>query len=687
MRRRLLAATVASLFTPALQPARAQSAAAPCDDFYAYVNGAWLAATPLPDDRARIGSFDTLREHNQRVLVEALDAALADRARLDTPGKRLVADYYASGMDGAAIERRGIEPVQPLLAAIDALAERAQLPALIAQLARLLIAAPVGIAVMPDARDKRRYRLTLNQSGLGLPDRDDYFRDDARAREVRDGYRAYLARLLLLGGASEAEATRGAAAALTFETRLAHASLKRTEMRDPEKLYNPMTIAQLAGKAGGLDWASLFSALDLGAADTVIVGQPGFIEAVNTLAREVPLPVWKTYLRLRLLDEAAAVLPQAWQEARFAFRSQVLRGLKQRPPRQEEVIDLISGPFGNAPLAEGLGELFVARAFSPQAKARAIAMVADIRTAMQARIEKLDWMTAPTKARANAKLQAMALQIGYPDRWKTYDGLALDPTDHAGNWLRAARHESARRFARLAQPVDRRDWFSSPHIVNAFAGGFNNIVFPAGILQPPFFDAAADDATNFGGIGAVIGHEITHHFDDRGRRFDEVGNLADWWSAEDAAAYTARADRLAAQYSAYAPLPGHAINGVQTLGENISDLGGVQIAYDGLQIALARAAAQGGAAQPAAKSATKSAAASAAAELTPSQKFFVSYATIWRDKIRAEALITQLRSGQHSPARFRVLGPLANTPAFAQAFACPADSAMLRTASERISIW
>jgi putative endopeptidase len=682
MRRRLLAAAAASLFTPALRPARAQSAAAPCDDFDAYVNGAWRAATPLPDDRARIGSFDALREHNQRVLVQALEAALGDRARLDTPGKRLAADYYASGMDHAAIERRGTEAVQPLLAAIDALSDRAQLPALIGELARLLIAAPVAIAVMPDARDKRRHRVTLNQSGLGLPDRDDYFREDARAREVREGYRAYLARLLVLGGASETEAVRGTAAAMVFETRLAHASLKRTEMRDPGKLYNPMTVAQLAGKAGGLDWSALLGALDLGAADTVIVGQPGFLEAVNTLAREVPLSAWKTYLRLRLLDEAAAVLPLAWQEARFAFRSQVLRGLKQRPPRQEEVLDLISGPLGNAPLAEGLGELFVAYAFSPQARSRAISMVADIKAAMQARIEKLDWMTAPTKVRAMAKLQAMALQIGYPDRWKTYDKLAIDPTDHAGNWLRAARYESARRFARLAQAVDRNDWFSSPHTVNAFAGGFNNIVFPAGILQPPFFDAAADEATNFGGIGAVIGHEITHHFDDRGRRFDEVGNLADWWTADDAAAYTARAERVAAQYSAYAPLPGHAINGVQTLGENISDLGGVQIAYDGLQIALAREAGQA-----AVKSAAKSSADAAAGQPTPSQKFFLSYATIWRDKMRAEALITQLRSGQHSPARFRVLGPLANTPAFAQAFACAPDSPMLRPQAERITIW
>lgn len=281
-------------------------------------------------------------------------------------------------------------------------------------------------------------------------------------------------------------------------------------------------------------------------------------------------------------------------------------------------------------------------------------------------------MSPPTRARAIAKLDAMTLQIGYPDRWRSYEGLRIDPRDCAGNWLRAARRETARRHARLDAPVDRGEWFSAPHIVNAFAGSFNNIVFPAGILQPPFFDPAADDATNYGAIGAVIGHEITHHFDDRGRRFDELGNLADWWSAEDAAAYRARADRLAAQYSAYEPLPGQRIDGVLTLGENISDLGGLQIAYDGLQLALAR--------EPAA-------AGTAAGQPGPAQRFFVSYATIWRDKTRPEALATQLRSDGHSPARFRVLGTLANTPAFAQTYGCPAGSPMRRAPDELISIW
>ena len=672
-RRRLLGAAL-SLMAPWVPATRAQSPApppsvpAPCDDFYAHVNGAWLEATPLPADRARIGSFDDLRESNRRQLTAALALALADRRLLDTPGKRLAADFYASGMDATAIERNGIAAVQPLLAAIDALADRAALPALIAQMARLAIGAPVSIGVAPDARDKRRHRVGLSQGGLGLPDRDDYFRDDARARDVRDGYRRYVSRLLALAGATDAEAARGAAAVMVFETRLAQASLRRSEMRDPTALYNPMTLAELAGKAGGLDWRALLTALELADADVVIVGQPGFVTTVNTLAREVPLPVWKVYLRVRLLDEAAAVLPESWQQARFAFRGRVLRGLQQRPPRDEELIDLISGPLGNAPLAEGLGQLYVGRAFSPTAKARAVAMVEDIKAAMRVRIAQLDWMTAPTRARAIAKLDAMALQIGYPDRWKTYDGLQIDPQDHAGNWLRATRHETARRFARLAQPVDRGEWFSAPHTVNAFAGGFNHIVFPAGILQPPFFDPEADDAANFGAIGTVIGHEITHHFDDRGRRYDEVGNLADWWSADDARAYQARADRLAAQFSGYAPLPGHTINGVQTLGENISDLGGVAIAYDGLQRALARSAA-------------------GTDRRAAAQRFFVAFATIWRNKIRAEALITQLRSGQHSPARYRVLGPLANVPAFAEAYACPPGSPMARPEAERISIW
>jgi len=677
VRRRLLAATLAAAVLPAARTVRAQSApaeSAPCDDFEHHVNGAWRDSVALPPDRARIGSFDDLRQQNTRVLQRALAAALANRDPLDTPGKRLAADHYASGIDTAAIERNGLGAVAPLLAAIDALSDRAQLAPTIAALVEVAVSAPIALTVAPDARDKQRHRVVLSQAGLGLPDRDDYFREDARAREVRQAYREYVARLLALSGAGAERALRDAAAVMVFETRLAHASLKRTEMRDPNALYNLKRVADLAGTGGGLDWAAVLAALGLAQADAVVVSQPGFVDAVNAMAREVPLSAWQAYLRVHLLDALAPALPAAWQDARFAFRGGVLRGQRERMARSEEVIDLISGPLGQAPLAEGLGQIYVATAFSPAAKARAVAMVEDIRAALRQRIGRLDWMSAATRARAAAKLDAMVLQIGFPERWKNYEGLAIDAKDFAGNELRLARWETARRHARLSQPVDRTEWFTSPHTVNAFAGGFNNIVFPAGILQPPFFDAAGDDAANFGGIGAVIGHEITHHFDDRGRRFDEVGNLADWWTAEDAAAYQQRADRLAAQYAAYAPLPGHSINGVQTLGENISDLGGVAIAFDGLQRALAR--------QPPA-----SVSPAGAAAPSPAQRFFIAYATVWRQKIRAEALITQLRSGQHAPSRYRVLGPLVNLPAFAQAFACPPESPMARQDSERISIW
>jgi putative endopeptidase len=644
----------------------------PCDDFEAYVNGAWLATASLPADRARIGSFDDLQERNRVVLLQALREVAADPALLNTPGKQKAFVMFRSGLDTAAIERRGLTSLQPLLDAIAALRDRDALPQLLAEFNRAGINAPIAAFVSADARDKRRHSVTVGPGwaggALGLPDRDDYFRTDERAVAVRAAYVTYVERLLVLSGAPAAAAAERARQILALETRLAEAMLARTQMRDPNVLYNPMRVDELAARAPGFAWRSWLDAMGLTAADDLVVGQPVYATAVARALQELPLAQWQAYLQVRLLDAAAPYLPQAYEQAHFDFRLRVLRGLQAPAPRDERVINLIVGQTGGAPLGEGLGQIFVAKAFSPVAKQRAVTMVEDIRAAMAARIERLDWMSAPTKARAQAKLAQMRLQIGYPDRWRTYDGLQLAADDFAGNWLRANRWQVAERLGRLGQPVDRDEWNTTPYIVNAFAGGFNNIVFPAGILQPPFFDAAAADATNFGGIGAVIGHEISHHFDDRGRRYDEFGNLADWWSPADAKAYQERADRLARQFGAYEPLPGHSINGVATLGENISDLAGIKGAYDGLQIALAR---------------SKAAADSQAA----SREFFVSYAIIWRNKMRAEALITQLRSGQHSPGRYRVLGTLSNLPQFAEAFSCPSSSAMVRPLQERVAIW
>jgi predicted metalloendopeptidase len=640
-----------------------------CTDFYSYVNGAWLKQAQVAPDRTRAGTFEDLREANTQRLLAVLSQVRPGDAQLDTPGKQLAVAYYASGIDTAAIERAALAPLAPLLSAIDALEMPEQLPPLLARLNRAGIPGPFAAWIAPDARDKRRYRLALWQSGLGLPDRDDYGRTDERTRQLRAALDAYQSALLALGGDDADAAAKTAAAIRAFEARLAAASMTRVAMRDPNAVYNPRTAAQLAAEAPGFDWAAYLRALGLADGATVNVGQPEFARTVAKMAAEEPMALWRQYLRLRVLDAAAPRLPRAYAAAHFAYHSQAVLGLEKPPARERQVIDEISGRTGNLPLAEGLGQLFVAEAFTPQAKDRAVQMVADIKAAFRARIERLDWMSAPTRARAIAKLDALALKIGYPDRWKTYDGLVIRADDYAGNWLRANEWAYAERLAEIDRPVDRGRWTTSPHIVNAFAGGLNDIVFPAGILQPPFFDGTGDTAANYGGIGAVIGHEIIHHFDDRGRQFDEHGNLGPWWSETDVAAYRERAANLAAQFSGYAPLPGQFINGQQTLGENISDLGGLKIAYDALQIALAREAGRS----------------DRAPEAAATQRFFINYATIWRDSMREQALLNQLRTGNHSPARYRVLGTLANVDGFAQAFGCAPGAGMVR--QERVEIW
>jgi len=657
------------LAASALDLAQLSKTTLACTDFDEYVNGVGRAATPIPADRSRIGSFEGLRDESRRVVEQALADAMRDAALLDTRGKQLAANYYASGLDLASIDRRGLAALQPLFAQIDKLNDRSRLPALLALLARHRIAAPLSVYVQPDPKDKRRYILHFDQSGLGLPDRDDYFREDERTLAVRRAYDAYRERLAQLAGRTGNDVALDSDAVYVFETDLAQSSMTRVARRDPNAIYHLHTVASLSKLAPGLDWGEFVAALGVTQPAEINVLNPAFAQAVARAAADAPLTAWRAYLRQHLLDAAAPFLPADFVAARFEYRDRAIRGMQQQPPRFEQVITSITGPFGSEPLAEGLGQLYVARAFSAQDKARAMQMVEDIKAAMRARIAALDWMSAPTKDSALRKLDAMALKIGYPDRWKSYDGLVIVRNDFAGNWVRANAFDFGMRLADLGRPVDRARWFASPHLVNAFAGGLNEIVFPAAILQPPFFNPQADDAVNYGGIGSVIGHEITHHFDDRGRQFDEVGNLADWWTAADAHAYRRRAALVAEQYSGFKPLPGEPINGEQTLGENISDLGGVNIAYDGLQRALAR--------QPV----------DAIDGLMPAQRFYISYATIWRGKYRTETLINQLRTGQHSPSRYRVLGPLANVPAFAQAFDCPPEAPMMRPAGQQISIW
>jgi putative endopeptidase len=642
---------------------------APCDDFYAFVNGNWEAATELPASRARIGGFEDLRRSNDALLDKALKDLVDKPALQTTPGLKLIAAYFASGMDETAVEARGLSPVTPLLNRIDGLQRREDLPTLLALLNRSGLHAPLAYGVQPDRKDTRRNVLSLSQSGLGLPDRDDYFRDDERTRSVKAAYRAYVQALFAAAGRPASDAELDALNA--FETRLAEATRERAKLRDPNASYNPKSPAELAASAPGLDWSAYLAVLTAGAKmpQRLIDSQPEFTGRLAQLAADTPLEVWRRYLALRVLDAAAPRLPKAFATASFEYRGKTLTGLQAPPPRSESVILQIGGRTGSEPVALALGELFVARAFSPEAQKRSLQLLDDIRASLKERIEKLDWMTAPTKARALDKLAQMQPMIGAPDKWPQYEGLQLSGTDYAGNWLKVALWHSSQQMKDLDAPVERGRWRTSPHIVNAFAGGLNQITFPAGILQPPFFDAKADDAVNYGGIGMVIGHEITHHFDDSGRNFDASGSLTDWWTPADAAGYKARADKVAERYGAISPLSGYNIDGRLTLGENISDMSGLPIAYEGLQRALKR---NGGADRK-------------IDGYTPAQRFFISNALIWRTKVRPEYLINQIRTDAHSPAKYRVLTPMSNSPYFAKAFSCKAGSAMV--ASDPITVW
>jgi predicted metalloendopeptidase len=663
----LLAAALAAVV-------HAQPAATACSDFDLFVNGRWNASTEVPATRARIGSFDVLRIDSDRLLSAALPELVADPARQTTPGLRQLAAYYASGMDEAAIESRGLAAWRPLLDRVDALGTHEQLPALMGQLVRLQIATPVALFVGIDAKDATRHVLSLQQSGLGLPDREDYTRADEHAQRVREAYRRYAAVLLGAAGAPADDAALGRLMAL--EAALAQAQIPRVQRRDPLAQYNPMDVAGLQSRAPGLDWAALLSAYtgqNSGVATLPLVaGQPAYLQALARLLPTVPLETWRSYLRLRVLDAGADHGPRMLRDAHFAYYRGAISGLKSQPRRSDQVILAIGGPRGDAPLGLALGEVFVARSFSPLAQQRARQMFEDIRAAMRQRIARLDWMSEPTRAKAQAKLDAMVAKIGAPERWRSYDGMSLQADDFAGNLLRTTEWNTRQRLADLGRPVDRQRWTTSPHIVNAFAASGNQIVFPAAILQPPFFDAQADDASNYGGIGMVIGHEITHHFDDRGRQFDAVGNLQDWWAPADATAYKARAERVAQLYGGYEPVPGVRINGQLTLGENLSDFGGLALAYDALQIALQRQRAAG-TSPPRVDG------------QTPEQRFFTANAIIWRSKIRTEALVDQLRTDGHSPGRWRVLAPMSHLPAFAQAFGCQAGDAMV--AADPIRIW
>ncbi|WP_407695724.1 M13 family metallopeptidase [Sphingomonas changnyeongensis] len=631
----------------------------PGDDFYRFANGGWDDRTQIPADRSSWGGFAVLRDLSDQRTREIVEGAA--KAEPGTTAYK-VGLLYQGFMDEAAIEAAGIAPLQPELARIAALASKTDLIRYLGDGMRAGKRSPIGLGVAQDLKDNSRYAAYAGQGGLGLPDRD-YYLDDKNPKfvETRRAYQAHIARMLTLAGIAGAE--QKAAAIVALETRIAATHWTRAESRQVEKRYNPMPVAELGTRMPGIDWSLFLSSAGLDMPQ-LIVSQPSAIAGTARLIADEPLAVWQDYLTFHAISRAAPMLPKAFVAEDFAFKGTVLAGTPQLKDRWKRGVDL-----ANALMGEAVGELYVARYFPPEAKAKAETLVKNLIAAFDVRLQRLEWMAPATKAQAREKLAAFTYKIGYPDKWRDYSTLEVRAGDLLGNAERAARFEYQRRLDKVGKPVDRTEWGMTPQTVNAYASPvMNEIVFPAAILQAPFFDPKADDAVNYGGIGAVIGHEISHHFDDQGRKFDKTGNLAEWWTAEDATRFKGYTDRVVAQYGAYEPLPGRKVNGALTLGENIADLAGLTVAYDAYQLSL------GGRKAPVIDG------------FTGDQRFFLGWAQVWRSKYREAQLLQQLTTDPHTPSHFRPY-VVRNLDAWYKAFDVkPGDKGYLAPEA-RIKVW
>ncbi len=660
-----LAAGLAAETPHGVNPAHLDRSVAPSQDFFQFSNGGWVKANPIPGDQSAWGAFNELREANRRTLRDLMEEAAKTQAPKGSALQK-VGDFYASGMDEAAIEKAGLKPLQPMLARIAAIRDTRALAREIGRL-HLEVGSPAfSFFVGQDDKDSTSYIAQFMQGGLGLPDRDYYTLTDARSQEIRAKYLAHVARMFELLGEKPALAKAHAGVVMDLETRLAKASMTQVEQRDPHAIYHKMSPTELAKLAPGFPWDAFFKTIGLPEQKALLVRQPKFFEELGRMAKELPMAQWQTYLRWNLVRATAGELPDAFGKESFAFYGQVLSGAKERQARWKRVQSSTDGALG-----ELVGQLYVKKAFSPEAKQKMLALVSNLRAALKDRIAQLTWMSAPTKQKAQEKLAAFNVKIGYPDTWRDYSRLEVKKGAFLANNLAAARFEFQRNLGKLGKPIDRAEWGMTPQTVNAYYDpSMNEIVFPAGILQPPFFDPKADDAVNYGGIGMVIGHEMTHGFDDQGCQYDAKGNLNNWWTEADTKAYQASTDLVKQQAAAFEVMPGLKLNGELTLGENIADLGGLKIAFEALKMQWAKTG------KPAAIDG-----------FTPEQRFFLGYAQAWRSNSRPEALRMQVMTDPHSPAKYRVNGPLANLPEFLEAFQVGEGSPMARPASQRPTIW
>jgi len=650
-----------------LDRANLDTTCAPCQDFYRYANGGWLQRTTLPPEYASYGSFTELVERNNETLhqiVDRLAAASAD-ATPRTADQKL-GTFYGSCMDSTQAERAGVTPLAPELARIAAIRSGKDVVTTVARLHRDGWDPLFSFAGMPDFKNSTMTIATIAQGGLGLPDRDYYVRTDSAAGALRAAYLRYVSHTLALLGDTPAAADSSAQRIMALETVIARASLTRVERRDPNANYHKLSLAGADSLTPHVAWRVFL--VEAGAPPTGVinVGQPRFFRTADSLLAVAPLADWRAYLRWHLVRQAAPWLSSAFVGENFAFQ-QAVTGVKQQQPRWKRCLQNANGLMGDA-----LGEAYVRETFTPEARHRALDMVGHLIAALEDRLHTLEWMGDSTRAQALVKLLAIRQKIGYPDRWRDYTKLQVDRGPFVGNGARALAFATAHSVERIGKLVERDEWRMSAPTVNAFYNAsMNDITFPAGILQPPFFDPAADDAANYGGMGAVIGHEMTHGFDDQGRQFDAAGNLRDWWTPEDAARFKARAGLVVRQFDGYTVVDSAThVNGRLTLGEDIADLGGLKIAYAAFQHSLA------GRPRP-----------QAIDGLSPEQRFFLAWAQIWRNQATDQYLRNLVTVDPHAPARWRVMGPLANLPEFAQAFGCKAGDTMVRPDSLRATIW
>ena len=647
-----------------LKPGEFDRDTAACQDLNQRVNGPWLAANPVPGDHTTWGTFEILGERSletQREIVEA--AAKSDAAKGSIQQK--IGDLYGSGMDADALNKAGVAPLKPYLAEVDAINSPEALGEWIRRDYSRGFGSLFGFFGTGDFKDSSQVIAYAAQGGLSLPEKAYYLEDKEDYVKIRKAFVEHVAKMLELGGVSADDATKQAKDVLAFETELAKHSLSPIELRDPSKFYNPVSVADADKITPHFSWSAFFDANGVAQPKMFSLAQPDFFAAIDKMMTETPLDSWKAYLRYNTINSAAPFLSDAVSEESFNFYGKALRGQEEQRPRWKRVLSIVNGVMG-----EALGQLYVAKVFPPESKAAALELVNNLSAALKVRLENLDWMGPETKKKALEKWASFTPKIGYPDKWRDWSDLDIRANDYLGNAIRASAFEHQFQMAKIGKPVDRSEWGMSPQTVNAYYNPqMNEVVFPAAILQPPFFDALADPALNYGGIGAVIGHEMLHGYDYQGSQFDAKGNFDNWWTADDRKKFEERTAKLVNQFDNYVAIDGLHVKGELTLGENIADLGGLTVAYDAFH------------------KATENMRLRPINGMTPDQRFFANWAVVWRRNFKPEELKVRLNTDPHAPANFRAIGAPSNMPNFAHAYECVDGDKMVRPEADRVVIW